>query len=61
MVIQISGTLAASGYAITNPLDIIYDFVPAGGAVTYKREIVTTKACNDCHGRIGTTTPWRTY
>jgi OmcA/MtrC family decaheme c-type cytochrome len=57
MVIQISGTLAASGYAITNPLDIIYDFVPAGGAVTSKREIVTTKACNDCHGRIGTTTP----
>jgi len=57
LVIQISGTLLASGYAITNPLDIIYDFVPAGGAVTSKREIVTTQACNDCHGKLGTTTP----
>jgi len=57
MVIQISGTILASGYAIVNPLDIIYDFVPAGGSVTSKREIVTTQACNDCHGKIGTTTP----
>jgi len=57
MVIQISGTILASGYAIVNPTDIIFDYVPAGGAVTSKREIVTTKACNDCHGRIGTTTP----
>jgi OmcA/MtrC family decaheme c-type cytochrome len=57
LVIQISGTILASGYAIVNPTDIIFDYVPAGGAVTSKREITTTKACNDCHGRIGTTTP----
>lgn len=57
MVIQISGTIASSGYALANPMDIIYDWVPAGGAVTTKREITMTEACNSCHGAIGTTTP----
>jgi OmcA/MtrC family decaheme c-type cytochrome len=30
----------------------IYDFVPAGGAVTSKREIVKTDNCNECHDKI---------
>lgn len=57
LAVQISGTIAASGLSIANPTDIIHDFVPAGGTVTSKREIVTTAACNSCHGKIGTTTP----
>jgi OmcA/MtrC family decaheme c-type cytochrome len=30
----------------------IYDFVPAGGDVTSKREIVKTANCNECHDKI---------
>ncbi len=29
-----------------------YDFVPAGGAVAAVREVVTTDACNVCHGEL---------
>lgn len=57
LAIQISGTIAESGMAIANPINIVYDWVPAGGAVTTKREITTTEACNSCHGKIGVTTP----
>ena len=32
--------------------NILYDFVPAGGAVTSKREIVKTAKCNECHDKI---------
>lgn len=30
----------------------VYDFVPAGGAVTTTRDIVATSACNQCHGEV---------
>jgi OmcA/MtrC family decaheme c-type cytochrome len=30
----------------------VYDFVPAGGAVTTTRDIVATAACNQCHGEV---------
>jgi len=30
----------------------VYDFVPAGGAVTAKRDIVLTSMCNQCHGEV---------
>jgi OmcA/MtrC family decaheme c-type cytochrome len=30
----------------------VYDFVPAGGAVTTTREIVKTDNCNECHDKI---------
>lgn len=29
-----------------------YDFVPAGGAVVTKREIVQTATCNECHNQL---------
>lgn len=29
-----------------------YDFVPAGGAVTTTRDIVTTGKCNECHSQL---------
>ena len=44
----------------SNPINLVYDFVPASGApVTgmLQREIVTTAACNECHTKIGTSTP----
>ena len=34
---------------IANPL---FDFVPAGGAVTTMREVVVTQQCNTCHNRL---------
>ena len=30
----------------------VYDFVPAGGAVTSTRDIVATAKCNECHGEV---------
>jgi len=30
----------------------VYDFVPAGGSVTTKRDIVLTSECNQCHGEV---------
>jgi OmcA/MtrC family decaheme c-type cytochrome len=30
----------------------VYDFVPAGGAVTMERDIVATSTCNSCHGQL---------
>src|SRR5204863_9937049 len=29
-----------------------YDFVPAGGTVTLKRDIVATSTCNSCHAQL---------
>ncbi|MDP2268832.1 MAG: OmcA/MtrC family decaheme c-type cytochrome, partial [Deltaproteobacteria bacterium] len=58
----VAGT-TSNGAAIsnfTNAANIVYDFVPASGApVTgmLKREITTTAACNECHTKIGTSTP----
>ncbi len=33
-------------------LNFVKDFVPAGGAVTVRRDVATTAACNDCHGKL---------
>jgi OmcA/MtrC family decaheme c-type cytochrome len=30
----------------------VYDFVPAGGAVTTTRDIITTAKCNECHSQL---------
>lgn len=57
LTIQVSGTIPGTTTSLENPVNVIYDFIPAGGTVTTKREITTTAACNECHGKIGTTTP----
>jgi OmcA/MtrC family decaheme c-type cytochrome len=43
VAIQISGV----GF---NPVNPTFDFVPAGGAVTTRRDIAMTASCNECHG-----------
>lgn len=59
LAIQVSGSIPGSAPAISipEPINIIHDFVPAGGPVTTTREITIPTACNDCHGKIGVTTP----
>lgn len=58
LVIEYGGNIANTTptVAFENPLNIVYDFVPAtGAAVTSantQREIVTTEQCNTCHGRL---------
>jgi OmcA/MtrC family decaheme c-type cytochrome len=37
------------GFPAHNPT---YDFIPAGGAVTFMREIVKTETCNTCHNKL---------
>jgi OmcA/MtrC family decaheme c-type cytochrome len=32
--------------------DFVYHFIPNGGEVTQKRDIVTNESCNTCHGRL---------
>ena len=34
------------------PASGVYDFVPAGGSVTTKRDILATAKCNECHGEV---------
>jgi OmcA/MtrC family decaheme c-type cytochrome len=55
MAIQISGNVAG-GSLNDRALDIITDFVPAGGTAI-SHDIVTAAACNACHYKLGTTTP----
>ncbi len=31
------------------PMNMVYDFVPAGGAVSDSRDIAMTSSCNECH------------
>jgi len=42
---------------ILGPLNLVYDFIPATGRpvaeADVQRELVSTAACNDCHGVIG--------
>ncbi len=57
LAIQISGTIAASQLDINNPVNIIHDFVPSGGAVTTTREIALTETCDRCHGKTFQTEP----
>lgn len=51
LAIQVSGTIPSSGVALANPLNIVHDFVPAGGTPA-KHEVVTIEACNECHDKL---------
>lgn len=63
LIIEYGGNIinTSPGIPIANPLNIVYDFIPATGRVVTasntQREIVTTANCNECHGMIGVTTP----
>lgn len=63
LAIQIGGDILNTSPAIAfaNPINIIYDFIPATGKVVTstdtQREIVTTTACNECHGDFFKTAP----
>jgi len=56
VVLQQNGVNLSNFY---NEKYFIHDFVPAtpGVAPTEQRNITTTDACNECHGKIGVTTP----
>jgi len=67
LTIQISGNAPGTGtntpdavqvtpgVPMSNPLNVIYDFIPAtGAAVTASgRDIASTQKCNDCHQNLG--------
>jgi len=68
LAIQLSGSAPGTGtntpngvevvgfpaVPMTNPVDVIYDFVPATGALAASgREIVATAKCNECHRKLG--------
>jgi len=59
LVIQLSGSV--NSVALKNPINVVYDFIPATGQVVAaadsQREIVATAKCNECHDQIGVTTP----
>lgn len=60
LAIQISGNIpnVTPSTPLKNPINIIYDFIPATGAAAASgRDITTTALCNDCHEKIGVTTP----
>jgi OmcA/MtrC family decaheme c-type cytochrome len=46
------GGQIGSGSVALEAQNFAYDFVPAGGAVTVKRNIATVSSCNECHGRL---------
>lgn len=56
VVLQQNGVNLSNFY---NEKYFVQDFVPAtpGVAPTEKRDMTTTEACNECHGKIGVTTP----
>ncbi len=56
VAVQISGNVpnVTPTLPITHPVNIIYTFVPNGGAVT-TRDIVSETACNGCHTKLGNT------
>ncbi|MBI5485272.1 MAG: OmcA/MtrC family decaheme c-type cytochrome, partial [Deltaproteobacteria bacterium] len=56
VALQQNGTNLSNFY---NEKYFIKDFVPATPAVTptVQRDMTTTDACNECHGKIGVTTP----
>jgi len=56
VVLQQNGVNLSNFY---NEKYFIHDFVPAtpGVAPTEQRNMTTTDACNECHGKIGVTTP----
>ncbi len=48
---RLSGQIG-SGTVALEALNFVYDFVPAGGAVTAMRNIATMDSCNECHGNL---------
>jgi OmcA/MtrC family decaheme c-type cytochrome len=50
-----TGTTNVAGVPMTNPLDVIYDFIPAspGQQVPSGREIVANAKCEECHRKLG--------
>ncbi len=69
LTIQVSGNAPGSGtntanavqttpgVPLLNPVDVIYDFIPATGkavtAADASRDIASTEKCNECHRRLG--------
>jgi len=51
------GVETTPGVPMTNPLDVVHDFVPATGLppgpADASREIVATAKCNECHKQLG--------
>ncbi|MBI2316607.1 MAG: OmcA/MtrC family decaheme c-type cytochrome, partial [Betaproteobacteria bacterium] len=51
------GVQVTTGVPMANPVNVIYDFIPATGkAVTAtdpQRVIVVKESCNECHGKLG--------
>ena len=73
MVVEIYGNAPGTGsntatgvtllpaVAMANPVNLVYDFIPATGKVVTatdtQRELVSKDSCNECHNQIGVTTP----
>lgn len=50
---RLTGQLSGSVNGVALPaLNFVKDFVPAGGDLPATREIATTDACNECHGKL---------
>ena len=49
------GVQVTAGVPMANPLNVIYDFIPATGkrVTDSGRDIVATAKCNECHGKLG--------
>ena len=54
MVLQLSGSV--NGGTLANPVNVIYDFIPATGAkvaaADVQREVVSIDSCNTCHEKL---------
>ena len=53
VVVQLSGT--AAGATLKNPVNMVYNFVPATGAIAdanLTREVVAIDTCNSCHEKL---------
>lgn len=50
-----NATTVVTGVPMQKPVDVIYDFVPATGAVAASsgRDIVANAKCNECHRKLG--------
>ena len=45
---RVAGQIGSSSVPL-EPQNLVYDFVPAGGAVTTTRNIAVMESCNECH------------
>jgi OmcA/MtrC family decaheme c-type cytochrome len=48
---RVAGQIGSSSIALA-PMNLAFDFVPAGGAVTTTRNIVNENQCNECHNPL---------